>query len=295
MSTHRWIILLCVIVLWFSATGCSDDENNPSDSTTTSDHTTHQTTTATTVPDKTTSTSYRTHTTTTTTTQPTTSTTRKTRITMRPTPPRPTVNISQLGSHLIDAPILAQMPEYPSGCESVSAVMMLQYWGQNITVGQFIDNYLPKSNHFYTENGCYYGPDPYEFFIGDPRTTQAYGCMAPVRERAINDYYGGNSPLQNVTGLTLPQLCKEYIANDQPVLVWVSIGMIEIYDSAQWYLDDGTLYTWPANEHCMMLVGYDDTYYYLNDPYTGKVKKYAHWICEDRYQTMGKQALVIVK
>lgn len=173
--------------------------------------------------------------------------------------------------------------------------MMLKYWDENVSVDQFIDNYLPKSNKFYTKNGRYYGPDPYKYFVGDPRTTQTYGCMAPVIEKAINSYYDGNSPLRNVTGLSLPKLCEEYVSKDQPVIVWVSIGMIEIYDSEQWYLDDGTLYKWPANEHCMLLVGYDKKYYYFNDPYTGKLKKYAHWICEDRYQRLGQQALVIVK
>ncbi len=290
MSIRRWIALLCAGVLLFSTTACSEDSNNSTDNTTSSTHSTLSTqqNTTTTSSITTTSTTYRAVNTTV--TKPKTSTT-----TQQPTKPRPTVNISKLGSHRIDAPILAQKPNYPSGCESVSAVMLLNYWGESITVDQFIDNYLPKSNQFYTENGRYYGPDPYEYFVGDPRSTQAYGCMAPVIQRAINDYYGANTPLRNVTGLTLPELCKEYIAKDQPVLVWVSIGMVEIYNSTQWYLDDGTLYTWPANEHCMLLVGYDESYYYFNDPYTGMLKKYAHWICEDRYKRLNQQALVIVK
>lgn len=204
-------------------------------------------------------------------------------------------SISQLNPHIIDAPLIPQFPNYPTGCESVSAVMLLNYWGEDISVDTFIDDYLPKSSYFHSKDGIYYGPNPYEYFIGNPRTEQSYGCMSPVIQHAINSYYGENSPLKNVSGLSLPELCNTYIANNQPVLVWVTIGMVETYTTAQWRLEDGTLYAWPANEHCMLLVGFDEKYYYFNDPYTGKVKKYAHWICEDRYTALGSQALVIVK
>lgn len=286
MYFRRWISFVCVWLLACTAVGCSDAGSDHTSTTTTS-IISNQSTTRIDNAITTTSTTNRVLTTTT--------TARKTRTTTQTAKPRPSVNIDTLGSHIIDAPILAQKPHFPSGCEAVSAVMLLNYWGETITPDRFIDDWLPKSTRFYTQNGRYYGPDPYKCYVGDPRTSQGYGCMAPVIERAINDYYGNQSPLQNVSGLTLPQLCKDYIANDQPVLVWVSIGMIEIYGSAQWYLEDGTLFTWPANEHCMLLVGYDDTYYYFNDPYTGKLKKYAHWICEDRFNTLGQQALVIVK
>ena len=173
--------------------------------------------------------------------------------------------------------------------------MLLNYWGETITVDSFIDDYLPKSTNFYTKNGIYYGPSPYEYFIGDPRTEQSYGCMAPVIQHAMDTYYGDNSPVRNVTGLSLEELCRRYIDNDQPVLVWVTIGMVETYLGTSWHLEDGSVFSWPVNEHCMMLVGYDKNYYYFNDPYTGKLKKYAHWICEDRYNKLGKQALTIVK
>ena len=118
--------------------------------------------------------------------------------------------------------------------------------------------------------------------------------MAPVIEKALIGCLGSDERIENATGKSLNTLCKKYIDRDIPVMVWVTIGMLETYVSDTWYLEDGTLYEWPANEHCMLLVGYDDTYYYFNDPYRGQVKKYARWLAEQRYQDMGMQALAII-
>lgn len=32
-------------------------------------------------------------------------------------------------------------------------------------------------------------------------------------------------------------------------------------------LDSGETFCWTSNEHCMLLVGYDEEKYYFNDPY----------------------------
>lgn len=204
--------------------------------------------------------------------------------------------MSNSGSHKISGvPVIPQMPNYPTGCESVSAVMALQYWGEDVSVDEFIDNYLPKSAYFHKENDLFYGPSPFEYFIGDPRSTHSYGCMAPVIEKALTHYYSNNEYVVNTTGSSLSDLCRNYIDHNIPVLVWATIGMIDTYTSATWLLEDGTHYGWPANEHCMVLIGYDSDYYYFNDPYHGQVKKYTKSLSETRYRELGNQSLVITK
>ena len=78
-------------------------------------------------------------------------------------------------------------------------------------------------------------------------------------------------------------------------MVWVTINMVETFTRAQWRLEDGTLYEWPANEHCMVLVGYDEDVYYFNDPYTGTRVAYKRILSEERYNALGQQALVITE
>lgn len=193
-----------------------------------------------------------------------------------------------------NVPIIAQKPNFPTGCESVSAVMVLKYLGYDITVDSFVDDYLPKSNEFYNADGKRYGPSPYEYFIGNPRSSSSYGCMAPVIEKALSGYLGGSNKIKNTTGTSLAQLCRDYIDNDIPVMVWASIAMIEVVPTSSWYLSDGTLFTWPGNEHCLVLTGYDDSYYYFNDSYKGAALKYARARVEDRYAKLGKQSLVVM-
>lgn len=212
-----------------------------------------------------------------------------------PTTVHTTVPVQLSGQKVLsDVPIIAQRPTFPTGCESVSAVIALQYAGVDISVADFVDKYLDKSSHFYNENGKRYGPDPYKVFVGSPRSTASYGCMAPVIENAVKKIVGSRLTVENKTGYTLPMLCKDYIDKGIPCVVWVSIGMLATYKSASWTLEDGSTYYFPANEHCMVLIGYSDTHYYFSDPYRGAHVKYSRSISEQRYEELGRQVLVVM-
>lgn len=196
---------------------------------------------------------------------------------------------------LEDVPVIPQNPLFPTGCESVSAVMALQYAGEDITTDTFIDRYLPTAESaLRKEDGRYYGPDPYEVFVGDPRTEASYGCMAPVIERAIDTYFGTDTRTVNTTGQSLEMLCEQYVAEGIPVLTWVTVAMREVEKRTSWYTPDGELFTWPGNEHCMVLIGYDAEKYYFNDPYLGMRVAYDRTLAENRYYALGRQSLAIV-
>lgn len=194
---------------------------------------------------------------------------------------------------LQNVPVISQFPDFPTGCESVSAVIAMRYAGSDITVDKFVDEYLPKSSEFYFENGNKYGPDPYLTFIGSPKSSNSYGCMAPVIESAMKSYYGNQKNVFNLTGTSLEELCADYIDNGIPCLTWVSINMIEPYYSRNWTLPNGENFRWLANEHCMVLIGYDDDNYYFSDPYNASVVSYGKSLCEQRYKSFGNQAIAI--
>ena len=119
--------------------------------------------------------------------------------------------------------------------------------------------------------------------------------MAPVIVKALKKYYGNNNYVINATGKSLEEIKKLYIDAGYPVLVWVSINMIDTYYTSSWYLENGEQYKWLANEHCMVLIGYDNDYYYFVDPYKGSEVMYKKNITEKRYKELGMQAVVIVK
>lgn len=171
--------------------------------------------------------------------------------------------------------------------------MALNATGEQISVGAFIDNYLECSLRFYWSGGKYYGPDPNEYYLGDPRSENSYGCMAPPIKKALIRYFGSDERVADTTGTALPDLCKNYIDRGIPVIVWASIGMVNIVDGTAWITPDGSTFTWPINEHCLLLVGYDANKYYFNDPYTGKTVGYAKSVTEKRYERLGKQSLAV--
>ncbi len=191
-------------------------------------------------------------------------------------------------------PILSQLPDFPTGCESVSACMLLQYNGYDITTDVFVDEYLDKSDDFYHRDGVCWGPDPYTYFIGNPRTDTSYGCMATVIENAITTALG-KSDWGGITDCgSLNELCKAYISRDIPVMVWTSMKMEAPRPGSVWKLPDGSDYQWLSNEHCMVLVGYDETCYYFNDPSTGKTEKFGKEISERRFAAFEYQSIVIL-
>ncbi len=195
---------------------------------------------------------------------------------------------------ITDVPIISQRAEFPTGCESAAAVMVLQYAGEDITMGDFVDKHLKTSFDFTFKNGKKHGPSPYEYFLGNPRSTNAYGCMAPVIEEAMISAIGDRRRVHNASGMTMKELCKEYIDKGIPVVIWATIEMREPTYTDSWVLPDGTNYTWPNDEHCLVLTGYDQERYYFNDPYSGRERTGARARAEDRYYKLGQQALVVL-
>lgn len=201
-------------------------------------------------------------------------------------------NTESADEKMIDVPGICQYPELPTGCESVSATMVMQYYNSAVTETEFASQWLKCNNNFHSVLWRDYGPDPDKEFAGDPFSEYSYGCYAGPIVEAINN----NSSVcraEKITGRTLEELCDEYIDNDMPLLIWATMYMKESYKSASWYLDDGSKFTWTAQEHCMVLVGYDEDNYYLNDPLTGTTVSYEKELVQQRFEELGSQAVCI--
>ena len=193
----------------------------------------------------------------------------------------------------IPVPYLSQEGAMPTGCELVSAMMVLQYYGIDLTMDDFVDYYVTMESIFLNNSGVLEGPHPNQAFVGDPRSYSSYGCYAPVIVEAMNRIPSGGQAY-NTTGLTLEELTEQYVKNGTPVLVWVTINMIPSYPSDQWYVaESDSWYTWIAEEHCMVLVGADDSGYYLLDPYNSNgLVYYSKEITAQRYAELGYQSVV---
>lgn len=197
---------------------------------------------------------------------------------------------------IISVPYIDQSVKYPTGCESVSTVMLLKHLGYDISVEQFIEDCLEKKD-FETREGQLFGADPNLYFCGSPYDKDSFGCYAPVICKALEKAIGQEYKAVNETDTPIEELIKKYIDNDMPVIFWACINMREPIVGPEWkLLDTGEVFTWISNEHCMLLVGYDEDGYYFNDPHENRgLMHYEKALVEDRHKAQYNMAVGVKK
>ena len=200
---------------------------------------------------------------------------------------------------LIEAPYLDQSDSYPTGCECVSAAMLLQYLGVDISPEGFIERYIPAAA-FERRGGELWGPDPREYFCGSPYAEDGMGCYAPVIRRALERALADAAPALgrrfaavDETGAPVCKLLERYVDRDMPVVFWACIDMRPPIVGPRWrLLGNGETFEWISNEHCMLLVGYDDVGYYFNDPHENRgLVRYPKELTERRHAAQRAMAV----
>ena len=177
---------------------------------------------------------------------------------------------TMLGGMELDVPLIYQYPNFPTGCESVSTVEMLQYNGYSITPDEFIDNYLDTISYedslkVETENifDCY--------FLGNPRSSHGFLCNPPVLYSAVEEYFSelndvSKSPV-DLTGTSFEFLLDE-LAVGNPVVIWLTIGYKEPCERDV----NGSTYYTPSHTVCLSGYNLEKGVVYINDPIDGYVE-----------------------
>ncbi|MBP3379813.1 MAG: C39 family peptidase [Ruminococcus sp.] len=198
-----------------------------------------------------------------------------------------------------DVPYISQ-EDYPTGCELVSASMLLAYHGIEIEPGELIDGGYVETADFVPDSDdphIVYGGDPNYSYIGDPRDESGYGCYGGAISDGLELLLDGKCfNVANLTGKSLDYICEFYLDLGEPVLVWISLNMepLEYIEGAEWRIrETGEEFQWLSNEHCVVLVGCDENYYYFNDPTNGKNYPFEKELTEKRFEEMGCQAVTI--
>lgn len=201
-----------------------------------------------------------------------------------------------MNKKIIQVPYIDQSEKYPTGCESVSTVMLLQHLGYDISVDKFIADYLEMKD-FEEREGQLYGADPNLYFCGSPYDKDSFGCYAPVICKALTKAIGNEYEIVNETDTPIEDLIKKYIDKNMPVIFWACINMREPIVGPQWkLLDSEETFTWISNEHCMLLVGYDEEGYYFNDPHENRgLIRYEKELVEKRHKAQYSMAVGVRK
>ena len=195
-------------------------------------------------------------------------------------------------SPVLEVPALSQT-DWPTGCESVSAVMALNWAGADLTVEDFVYGFLPMDELWMDAAGQLCGPSPADTFIGDP-AGRGYGCFAPVLARAMSRAVPAGYRALDLTGSPLSELACAYLRHNIPVVIWATMEMRPVEAGTQWLLPGGEIFTWPSGEHCLLLVGETAEGYLLNDPRAGETVCYDKELVRRRYESLGSQAVALV-
>ena len=180
-----------------------------------------------------------------------------------------------------------QYPNYPTGCESVALYILLRYYDVDVTVDDIISK-LPKGDIPYYKDEVLYGGNPYLEFVGSPYSSDSFGVFdVPIYNVALQYKEGivsgkGND-LDTVLGI---------VSQGRPVMVWTSMYLALPYVSRSWiYPETNEIINWPANEHAVVIVGFNEDYVIISDPIDGKIKYQDRNLFESRYNYYGKRNL----
>ena len=211
-------------------------------------------------------------------------------------------NLYQMGP--VDVPLINQNPDYPNGCEAAAATMLLNYLGINITLEDFIKNYLPMSE-VYEKDGVRYGPNPAVSYAGNPADqARGWGVFEPVIANAITtilkEQKKENPKLEyniyeNAEKYSLKTAANQLTGTFTPFLIWTTIDYTEAKDIYEWFsYDEKNTYTYPKNSHVVVVTGVDENYYYINDPLKNEknipIKKD---LLETSFDSLGRQMILI--
>lgn len=195
-----------------------------------------------------------------------------------------------------DVPYINQFVEgYPTGCELVSAVMLLQYRGYPVSTQGLVSAVKMGSGKYRDASGAWRAGNPFKEFAGDPskkRNEGSYGCFAAPIVDAIEKLVPGCS-VQDISGCSEEQLFK-CVASGHPVIVWCVKDAGTLKDGVEWKYTDGSgSFKELVGEHCAVLTGYDDNYVYLNDPSAGRNARQNKDKFLSNWKQLYSQAIVI--
>lgn len=167
---------------------------------------------------------------------------------------------------MLDVIEFCQYPDYPTGCESVSLYMLLNYYGVDVKVDDIYDLLPMGAQPYDDESGVRHGANPEREFVGDPRSEYSYGVFNEPIAQVAEQFKPG---VATKTGATIDEI-KAILDTGNPVLAWyVSAPMRDIMYRWCWLDEKGEMVYWPGGEHAVVVCGYDDTSLTYRDPNAG--------------------------
>lgn len=196
----------------------------------------------------------------------------------------------------LDVPLIAQNPELPNGCEATSLTMLLQYLGFDADKMDIAYDHMPRGDVIWRD-GQAVAPDPETTYIGNPGDRSGYYILVPGLIDTAESYLKDQeSTLRaaDVSGIDEEGLV-ELVARRVPVVVWVTKSYEDVaYDDDEWstVLDSETFHPY-HNLHCVLIVGYDEDAFLINDPLEDEVQQVSRDTFMHGFSELGERAMIV--
>lgn len=171
--------------------------------------------------------------------------------------------------HLIDAPVIKQLPELPRGCEVTSLAMLLNQAGVKVDKLTLAKKIKKDPSPYQVIDGKVHFGNPNIGFVGSLYSYSEPGLGVyhePIANLA-EQYLPGR--IEDLTGKTFGTI-QDNLDDGNPVWVIVSSTFKKVPDSEwmMWTTREGEIKV-TKKEHSVLLTGYDEQYVYFNDPLSG--------------------------
>lgn len=194
-------------------------------------------------------------------------------------------------SNMIDAPMVRQKPELPSGCEITSLTMLLQFYGVNKSKMELLPEMkYDKTPIVFNKDGRIQSwGNPNLGFVGDPTGTtgRGFGIYHAALIELLKKYV---PTAVDLTRKPFAEVEKQ-ILSGIPVVAWTTIDYRVPSEWVIWDTPIGPIQT-TFMEHAVLVVGIDEQNVYINDPLSGKEKQK---IDKEQFvaiwEAMGRQAI----
>ena len=191
-------------------------------------------------------------------------------------------------------PVQMQNPELPHGCEITALTAVLAYYGAEVDKVTLANNYLPKQA-FRQEGDRKIGPDPHEYYAGEPSSPHGTYSFAGPIEQAANDYIAEHDMdlvAENRSGSSIEEI-EQFVDLGIPVLSWVTLDLSEPRKRGGWYINGtNTFHEMYTNLHAVVIVDITDESVEVMDPLKGIVQLNKQQFFKS-YQALGEQAVIL--
>lgn len=201
---------------------------------------------------------------------------------------------------LTKAPLLvqpqSQLPELKNGCEVTSLSMLLAFAGRPVSKME-LARVMPRDPTPAQYRGDGRGlnsvvrwGNPNVGFVGNVDRIGGYGIYHAPLTRLLDSQLPGRA--LDLSGRPFQDLL-DTVADGRPVLAWTTATLKPTENWVRWETAQGPFRA-TADEHAVLLVGYDASYVYLNNPLTGQAaEKRARAPFIAAWKQLGRQAITI--